>query len=369
MGQWPGATNFDPGLLAYRVSGGWWDVLEALDVTLLVTREYEHLAVGLTVEGGAPAVSYLPLPHPSGMAVDREAEVVHIASTRNPNQVLELRPVTGALERADVATSPAWGRPLLPVRSQFLPGALYIHDLAMVGGQLHANAVGMNAVIALAGGQEYHAVWWPKCTESNGAARFDRNYIQLNSIAAGPDLAGSYFSASATRVTARRPGHRNFAVNKRGAVFGGATRDVVISGLTRPHSARLYGERLWVDNSGYGELVASCPAFPGTGYDVVCRLPGWTRGLCFAKDFAFVGTSRVIPRFSQYAPGLELERSICGVHALDTRSGMVVGSIVWPEGNQVFGVEWLPRSMSAGFPYSARGLRRDPRAIFYAFQV
>src|SRR5439155_7446833 len=97
-------------------------------------------------------------------------------------------------------------------------------------------------------------VWWPRCIETADGPDFGRNYLQLNSIAAGPDLAGSFFSASTDQPSARRPGHRNFAVDRRGVIFAGATREAVVRGLTRPHSARLQGGRVWVDNSGYGEL-------------------------------------------------------------------------------------------------------------------
>jgi len=74
---------------------------------------------------------------------------------------------------------------------------------------------------------------------------------------------------------------------------------------------------------------------------------------------ALVGTSRVIPRFRTYAPGLDLDRSVCGVHALDTHSGELLGSLIWPEGNQVFAVEALPLSITSGFP------RGDSRELYY----
>ena len=49
--------------------------------------------------------------------------------------------------------------------------------------------------------------------------RFEKNYLQLNSIAAGPTLESSYFGASAANLSQRRPGHRNFPVDGRGVVF------------------------------------------------------------------------------------------------------------------------------------------------------
>ena len=89
----------------------------------------------------------------------------------------------------------------------------------------------------------------------------------------------------------------------------------------------------------------------------------------FRGGYAFVGTSRVIPRFRQYAPGLDVDASVCGVHAVDVRSGDVVGSLTWPDGNQIFSVEWLPVSMTRGFPFLAgrRAAASASRALFYSF--
>jgi uncharacterized protein (TIGR03032 family) len=360
---WADAGAVPAELLAHRVRGEWWAVLERTGATLIVSREYEHLLLALSVAAGRRRISFMPMPHPSGVAFDAKRGVVHVASTRNPNQLFELAPATGVLPRSDRKLEPPAGRPLLPVRSRFLPGASYIHDLAMIEGELHANAVGENAVVRI-GAEGTERVWWPRCVERDGEPAIDRNYIQLNSIAAGADVAHSFYSASAERISSRRPGHRNFPVDGRGVVFSGATREPVVRGLTRPHSARLDGEALWVDNSGYGETGIAADG----RFEPVAALPGWTRGLAFAGGVAFVATSRVIPRFRQYAPGLEVERAICGVHALDTASGRVLGSIVWPGGDQVFALELVPRDFSLGFPLSPSGRKSTAvRDLFYAF--
>ena len=320
--------------LRSRVRGRFWEALEG--VCLLVTREYEHVVVALANR----SQTSIALPHPSGLAVDEER--VTVASTRNPNQLVELRP-------AGVA-----GRPLVPVRTVFHPGSLYLHDLAYVGGVLHGNAVGQNAVVRL-DRERAERVWWPKAIETDAGPDFSRNYLQLNSIAAGATIASSFFSASADRMSTRRPGHRNFPVDRRGVIFSGRTREPVVTGLTRPHSARLHGGELWVESSGYGEVGVAVDG----KLEVVARLPGWTRGLAFHGDVALVGTSRVIPRFRMYAPGLDLDRSVCGVHAIDRRSGQLLGSLIWPEGNQIFAVEAVPLSVTSGFP------RGDLRELYY----
>ncbi|HUM01360.1 MAG TPA: DUF4915 domain-containing protein [Thermoanaerobaculia bacterium] len=367
IGLAEGPAAADPRLFRARTRGPFWDLLQELGITLLVTREYEHLVLSLGTRAGRPAVSALPLPHPSGLAVDRKRGIVHVACTRNPNFVLDLHPAPRLLPRKDLPARPRPGGALVPVRARFLPGSFYLHDLAFVGGRLHGNAVGINAVVRLEEGGETRAVWWPKSVESGGRLRADRNYLQLNSIAAGPDLARSFFTASASRPSARRPGHRNFAVDRRGVLLSGATREPVAWGLTRPHSARLHEGAVWVDNSGYGELWRRS----GEAWETVARLPGWTRGLCFAGGVAFVGTSRVLPRFAHYAPGLTRGGSICGLHAVDTKSGKTLAALVWPSGDQLFAVEWLPAGGTASLPFDpppAATARRE-RALFYAFDT
>jgi uncharacterized protein (TIGR03032 family) len=360
-------AEVDPRLLRYKVRGAWWETLARLGITLLVTREYEHLLLALRADEHGPAVSYAKLPHPSGLAVDWKLGIVHVASTRNPNQVWDFAPVTGLVRRADVKATILEDRPLVPLQSRFLPGYLYMHDLAMIGDELYANSVGQNAVVRVLPDGGFERVWWPECIERAGTPIFERNHIQLNSIAAGPELAGSYFSASAEVVSVRRPGHRNFRVDRRGVIFSGETRRPMARGLTRPHSARLHAGRVWVDNSGYGELGYA----EGGGFVPVAGLPGWSRGLCFHDEVAFVGSSRVIPRFAHYAPGLNLRASVCGLHAVATRTGEVLGSLIWPYGNQVFTIEAVPTTFTTGFLFTVgtRQASARQRHVMYAFST
>jgi uncharacterized protein (TIGR03032 family) len=338
---WPA---WDGRLAAAEERGSFWEILRSLDVTLLVTREYEHAVLALSATEAGPLTTVLRVPHPSGVAVDRERRCVHLACTRNPNQVLELAPAAGWLDRTD-RTARQSGLGLVARVTRFLPGCLYLHDLAIVGGRLMANAVGMNAVIDLTQ-PGVAPVWWPAAIETEDGPDFSRNLIQLNSIAAGPSLEQSYFTASAAAPAATLPGELDWDIERRGVIFAGSTRQPVAQGLTRPHSARLdEHEHLWVADSGFGTL---CRLAGDTGV-VVARLPGWTRGLCLLKGFAFIGTSRIIPRFAHYAPGLDLAESTCGVHIVDTRTGEPVASLTWPNGNQVFAVDWVPSSYADRF--------------------
>ncbi|MGH9337142.1 MAG: DUF4915 domain-containing protein, partial [Vicinamibacteria bacterium] len=235
-----------------------------------------------------------------------------------------------------------------------------------IGGTLHANAVGENAVVRVSPHGAIERVWWPRCIETRKGPVFERNHLQLNSIAAGESLAESFFTASSDAISTRRPGHRDFLVDGRGVVFSGRTREPVARGLTRPHSARLHRGRLWVANSGYGGVGV----VEDGGYVSVLRLPGWTRGLAFADGVGFAGTSRVIPRYASYAPGLDPEKSRAAIHAFDARSGEVLGSLEWPDGNQIFAIDRAPRSRVSGFPFGARrrGDSEASKRLFYSFQ-
>lgn len=362
IAQWPGAGRADGAMLATRARGDWWNALSEAGVNLIVSREYEHLVLAISPKA-RPRISYVRLPHPSGVAFDAARERLYIASTRNPNQIVEFGRISGTMRRRDLSpgSTRTAGR-LVPRRSWYLPGCYYLHDLAMVGGRLHANSVGQNAVVEIAD-DAVKQVWWPASIDRNGTARSDRNYLQLNSIAAGPDVRSSFFSASSEHPGRYRPGHLRFPVDRRGVVFSGATREPVVRGLTRPHSARLYDGRVWVDDSGYGTVgVVEAGRFAS-----VARLPGWTRGLAFAGGLAFVGTSRVLPGFEHYAPGLDPATSRCAVHAVDVRTGTVRGSLEFPYGNQIFAIEPVPVAWMTGFPFDGAAGPDAARALFYAY--
>lgn len=365
---WADGSAVDPELLRFRVRGEFWEALQSTGCTLVVSREYEHLLVALSVSGGRPRVSHLRLPHPTGLAYDEQRRTLHVGATRNPNQIFTLRPAVGLQDRADVAGGELSAeRPLVPIAARFYPGSTYLHDLAMVAGRLHANAVGENAVVRVARDGSLERRWWPRCIDvPRGRPRFDRNYLQLNSIAPARSLRDSYFTASTDRPSSRRPGQRHFAVDGQGVLFSGRTREPMVRGLTRPHSARLFRGRVWLANSGYGEVGA----VEGERFESIARLSGWTRGLAFAKNVVFAATSRVIPRYAHYAPGVDLASSRAGVVAMSPH-GSILGRIEWPSGNQIFALELLPRRVSSGLPFLARrdARSRAARELFYAFRT
>jgi uncharacterized protein (TIGR03032 family) len=110
-----------------------------------------------------------------------------------------------------------------------------------------------------------------------------------------------------------------------GVVMAVESGEVVASGLSMPHSPRLHEGRLWVLNSGLGELGVIDPQ--DGRFTPVAFCPGYARGLTFLGRYAVVGLSR--PRGNQTFEGLKLaERLVekdtaprCGLLVVDTQTG------------------------------------------------
>ncbi len=112
-----------------------------------------------------------------------------------------------------------------------------------------------------------------------------------------------------------------------GVVLSVPESRVVASGLSMPHSPRLYRGRLWLHNSGEGQFGSIDLA--GGPFEPLTFCPGYLRGLAFAGDYAVVGLSQ--PRHDKTFSGLVLEAELarrdaeprCGLLIIDLRSGDV----------------------------------------------
>jgi len=129
-----------------------------------------------------------------------------------------------------------------------------------------------------------------------------------------------------------------------GAVIEVETGRVLARGLAMPHSPRWHSGKLWVLESGAGGVGY---VEPRTGrYERIADLPGFTRGLDFAGNLAFVGLSQV--RESAVFSGVPiadrpLTERCCGVWVLDITTGATVALVKFEDAVQeVFAVQVLP---------------------------
>jgi uncharacterized protein (TIGR03032 family) len=130
-----------------------------------------------------------------------------------------------------------------------------------------------------------------------------------------------------------------------GVLLDVGSGEVITRGLSMPHSPRWYAGRLWVCESGTGTLGFIDPHT--RRYEPVAEVPGFTRGLDFAGNFAFVGLSQV--RESAVFSGIPITQRLsehertCGVCAIDLTTGIVVALLRFETAVQeVFAVTALP---------------------------
>lgn len=113
-----------------------------------------------------------------------------------------------------------------------------------------------------------------------------------------------------------------------GCVIEIPSSDTVCAGLSMPHSPRYYQDRLWLLNSGSGELGYVDRA-RGV-FEPVAFCPGYGRGLAFHEGHALVGLSK--PRDNRLFTGLSLDEKLatkgaeprCGLRVINLVTGHVV---------------------------------------------
>lgn len=206
---------------------------------------------------------------------------------------------------------------------------------------------GFNCLATISDTDSFRPLWHPPFITK--LVREDR--CHLNGLAIDGDRAAYVSAVSRSDVAdgwreRRRDG---------GFVLDVATGEAVAIGLSMPHSPRLYDGKLWVLNSGRGEL---CTIDPKTGdITAIAFCPGYARGLAFVGRYAVVGLSR--PRKNQTFEGLELQ-DVLKQKDTEPRSGLLVINI---DTGQT--VEWLRFEHTIYELYDVAVLQgaRQPEAI------
>ncbi|HRF73419.1 MAG TPA: TIGR03032 family protein [Accumulibacter sp.] len=232
----------------------------------------------------------------------------------------------------------------------YTTGDLDIHDMAVdADGRLVFVNTLFGCLATLSETHSFKPLWRPPFVGRLAAE--DR--CHLNGLAMKDGQAAYVTAVSRSDVV---DGWRDHRVDG-GVVIDVNRNEIVVGGLSMPHSPRWHQGKLWLLNSGTGEFghvdLASGRFVPLT----FCA--GYLRGLAFYGDFALVGLSK--PRHNRTFSGLALDQSLkdrqaearCGVQVIDLRSGDAVHWLRF-EGvvDELYDVVALPgvrRPMALGF--------------------
>lgn len=181
-------------------------------------------------------------------------------------------------------------------------------------------------------------VWQPKFIDK--LAPEDRCHLNGMAVQDGRILYATAISQSNSVGGWRDRRHEG------GVLMSTLTSEIITDKLSMPHSPRVYGENLFVLNSGTGQLLVVDPASGGTLS--LMFFPGFLRGLTFSETYAVVGLS--LPRnhlFSGLALDDELKRRDaepwCGVQIANLQTGNVEHWLRFTGGvREVFEVAVLP---------------------------
>lgn len=209
-------------------------------------------------------------------------------------------------------------------REIFVTGELDTHDVGQLkdGRAVFVNTL-YNCLAAPSARHSFTPIWKPPFISK--IVKEDR--CHLNGLAM-EDGVPRYVTAVSKSDTIDGWRDRRF---DGGIVIDVATGEIVIGGLSMPHSPRIYNGKLYVLNSGTGELGWIEPAKKAAEakFHVVAFCPGFVRGLGFFGKYALVGLSK--PRYERFE-GLALDKKLaetdsepwCGVQVIDLDTGACV---------------------------------------------
>jgi uncharacterized protein (TIGR03032 family) len=206
-------------------------------------------------------------------------------------------------------------------REVFTTGELDVHDIGLLkdGRIVFVNTL-YNCLASTSARHSFTPLWKPPFVSK--IIKEDR--CHLNGLAM-EDGVPRYVTAVSKSDTV--DGWRDRRADG-GIVVDVRSGEIVIGGLSMPHSPRLYRGKLWVLNSGTGEIgwVERGSSADGARFHVLAFCPGFVRGLAFHGKYAFVGLSK--PRYERFE-GLALDRKLaeadsepwCGLQVIDLDTG------------------------------------------------
>jgi uncharacterized protein (TIGR03032 family) len=315
-------------------------LLSRLGVSLLVSTYQAGKVVAVGTCRDELTLTYHNFERVMGLAV--RPDVIAVAGRA---QVWFL---TAAPDLAARVDPPGRHDALFLTRTAHFTGEVQAHELAWAGDELWLVNTAFSCLCTLDGRHSFVPRWRPPFATALAAE--DR--CHLNGLAVA-DGAPTYVTALGETDTPQ--GWRANKV-RGGCLIDVPTGETVARGFAMPHSPRVHAGRVWVLNSGAGQLVQVDPNSGRT--EAVTELPGYTRGLALFDRFAFVGLSKI--RETSTFGGMPIaERRPdlkCGVGVVDLGTGRLAAHLEFLTGvEEIFDVQVLPgvRCPALAGPYAS----------------
>ena len=302
------------------------ELLQQLSITLLVSTYQAGKLVVLGTHEGQLALSFHNFEQAMGVAIHPQQIAVGART-----QVWFLK------SAADIAAQfSAQGKhdACYLTRSCHVTDEIHVHEMAWCGDELWLVNTRFSCLCTLDEQHSFVPRWRPPFITQ--LAPEDRCHLNGLAVHQGRPLLVTTMS-----TTDSAHGWRPQKATT-GCLLDVATGEAIASGFAMPHSPRFYQDRIWVLDSGRGQLVA---VDSRTGkWVTVSAQPGYTRGLDFAGPFAFLGLSKVreTATFGGVPIAAHPESLKCGVAVVDLRTGAHVAHFEFLSGvDEIFDVRVL----------------------------
>lgn len=221
-------------------------------------------------------------------------------------------------------------------RALHFTGDLNIHDIAYGNDGLWAVNTRFSCLSSLSSEFSFIPRWRPPFISDDVPE--DRCHLNGLALVDGQPRYVTAFGATDTVGGWRDHKHSG------GILIDVEQHEVILRGLCMPHSPCWHGDRLWLLNSGAGELWQVDPQ--SGQHQVVCTLPGFLRGLCCVGNWAIVGLSQIRERriFGELPVQQRFPQLICGIAIVNLTTGELAGTLEFTTGCQeISAVQFLPQ--------------------------
>jgi uncharacterized protein (TIGR03032 family) len=303
------------------------EILRNLGISLIVSTYQAGKLITVRAEDEKLNTHFCDYPKPMGIAADRDKIALGSA-----HQIIELRNMPSLSDRL----VPAGRNDACYISRQVhITGDIDIHEMSYVNDQIWFINTRFSCLCTFDRVHSFVPQWRPPFI--SGYDLSDQCHLNGLGIRDGKPR---YITALGETDTAG--GWRKNKANG-GILMDITTNEFICRGLPMPHSPRWYRDRLWVLESGNGSLATVDIA---TGkLTTIAELPGFTRGIEFWGDLAFIGLSQV--RETAVFSGLPLTKRlsdrICGVWVINIVTGETQAFLRFTESVQeIFAVSVLP---------------------------
>ncbi len=303
------------------------DILTQLGISLVVSTYQAGKLIVLRADNNSINTHFRTFDRPMGLAVDREKLALGTAY-----QIIELRNVPAVAPKLEPLGK--HDACYLPRRTH-ITGDIDIHEMAYTNDELWFINTRFSCLCTLDKINSFVPRWRPNFINAYDLS--DR--CHLNGLGIRNNQPQYITALGETNEAA---GWRKNKANG-GIIIDIPSNEIICRGLSMHHSPRWYREELWVLESGNGSL-AKVDLSSGK-LTTVAQVPGFTRGLAFWENLAFIGLSQI--RETAVFSGLPITKSLternCGVWVVNINTGEIIAFLRFEGGVQeIFAIGIIP---------------------------